>query len=182
MKFKSVNTVANCTVIEADRHFDNRGFLQELHHKDKYNSLPFDKIYKDPLIWEQVNWSNSKKDVLRGIHVAPYEKLVTCVSGKIFDVVVDLRTSSRTYLKWYGCLLSADIPSQVLVPANCGHAFLALEDATVIYCQTKTYGNKEWNIKWDDKDIGVMWPIASPILSLADMTAKTLAELHSVGL
>ena len=181
MKYKP-SKVANCSVVEVNRHFDNRGFFQELYQEKEYRSLPYALPYCETQVWKQINWSSSKKDVLRGIHLSPYEKLITCVKGRIFDVIVDFRHGSSTYMEWFGVCLDAETPTQVFIPANCGHAFLALEDCTVIYCQSEMYNPaKEFAVKWDDRDVGVMWPIVNPILSEKDAAAKTWNEWQNVG-
>ena len=76
------------------------------------------------------------KHVLRGIHISPYAKLLTCVSGAIYDVVVDVRTDSSTYLRWAAVELTEDNCRQLVVPPNCGHGFYSLSDnSTIFYCQ-----------------------------------------------
>lgn len=176
MKLIPTNIPDCIKAVEVPRHFDSRGFFQEVYNEDKYRSLP-SPDYATPNVWRQVNWSDSKKNVLRGLHVAPYAKLITCVKGSIYDVVVDMRVASPAYLKWYGTRLDAVHPSQLFVPPWCAHGFVALEDATVMYLQTETYGpDKEWTVRWDEPEIGVMWPVVDPILSDKDAGAKTLKE------
>ena len=80
------------------------------------------------------------QNVIRGLHVSPYAKLLTCIKGKVFDVVADCRPESPTYLKWSAAILTEDNCRQILVPPHCGHGYLALtEDATVIYGQVKAH-------------------------------------------
>lgn len=154
MKFVSTN-ILDCTVVEMDRYFDDRGFFEELFEKDKY----LDHI--QAVNWKQANWSVSKKNVLRGIHIADYGKLLTCVSGKIWDVVIDLREDSSTYMNCIAAEFSAEEPHQIYIPAGCGHGFLALEDnSSVIYLTSDLYAKKgektvfynHYSIPWPGKD------------------------------
>ena len=74
--------------------------------------------------------------VLRGIHVSPYAKLLTCVYGAVYDVLVDVRPKSPSYLSWAAVELTEDNCRQLFIPPNCGHGFYSLSDnSTVIYCQ-----------------------------------------------
>lgn len=112
---------------------------------------------------------------MRGIHVTPYAKLVNCVVGKIFDVCVDLRKNSPTYLKYTSAIL--DGTKQLYIPANCGHGFMALEDYNVVvYLQEGTYDPEvDKSLFWADKTIGVKWPDEEKkIISDKDLKAPTL--------
>lgn len=85
---------------------------------------------------EQIERIFLLQHVVRGIHKSEYAKLLTCVSGAVYDVVVDLRPESPTYLQWAAVELTEDNCRQLLIPPNCGHAFCSLsENSTVIYCQ-----------------------------------------------
>ena len=84
------------------------------------------------------------KHVLRGIHVSPYAKLITCVSGAIYDVVVDLRPESSTYLKWAAVELTEDNCKQLFIPPLCGHGFYSqAENSTIMYCQVSIVDEKK---------------------------------------
>jgi len=169
MKF-SPTEVEDCTVVMIDRYHDDRGFFQELYEQDKYThgiSL---------LNWQQTNWSVSNKNVLRGIHVAQYAKLVTCVSGKIWDLVVDLRSGSPTFLKYVGVELTPDEPKQVYVPPGCGHGFVALEDNTsVVYMQTGRFAKEgELTVMYNEPNLKIQWPGEGHIISNRDKEAQPL--------
>lgn len=163
--------VADCTVVEMDRHFDDRGFFQELYQADNYLDLPTKFIFP-----QQVNWSLSKKNVLRGIHYAEYAKLVTCVSGKVWDVVVDLRSDSATYLKYVGIELSDENSKQVYVPAGCGHGFVALEDnSEVIYFTDGLYAKQgELTVMYNEPNLNIPWPGEDHIISERDKGGNPL--------
>ena len=78
----------------------------------------------------------SFQNSLRGIHISPYAKLLTCVQGSVYDVIVDMRPDSPSYLQWAAVCLTSTNGLQALIPPDCGHGYLALnEGATVIYCQ-----------------------------------------------
>ena len=87
-------------------------------------------------------------------------KLVRCVWGHVWDVVVDLRKDSPTFKKWLSFDLTRRNQKEVLVPAECAHGYLVLEDSIVSYkCGEKFYGEYDDGILWDDLDIGVEWPL-----------------------
>jgi len=164
---KTETCIKGCYEIQFERFEDQRGYFQELYSSSKYEIPP----------GEQVSCSSSMKNVIRGIHCSPYYKLCSCVSGKLFDVAIDLREDSPTYLKWTGTWLSADNRKQFLVPTGCGHGFYAAEDNTLlVYLQGGRY-NKEYEkeIRWNDPKIGIVWPESSNyILSEKDQNAPYL--------
>lgn len=175
MKFIPTD-IEGCMVVMMDRYHDDRGFFQELYEQDKYSN----HILTQPgQHWQQTNWSVSNKNVLRGIHVANYAKLVTCVSGKIWDLVVDLRTDSPTFLKHIGVELSLDDPKQVYVPAGCGHGFVALEDnSSVVYLQTSLFANEgELTVMYNEHNLNIQWPGDNHIISERDKCGQSLWSL-----
>lgn len=162
--------VADCTVVEMDRYFDDRGFFQEIYQADNYLDLPI------KFVPQQMNCSLSKKNVLRGIHYAEYAKLITCVSGRIWDMVVDLRSDSPTFLKHIGVELSDDNPKQVYVPAGCGHGFVALEDnSKVIYSTDGLYAKLgELTVMYNEPNLNIPWPGKDHIISERDKGGNPL--------
>lgn len=112
---------------------------------------------------KEVFYTKSHKGVIRAIHfqrVKEQAKLVRCIDGHIYDVVVDLRPDSVTFGKWQGFHLTGENGMQLLVPEHFGHGYLVLEDAIVSYkCSEKFYGEYDDGIKWDDPDIDVQWPL-----------------------
>jgi len=143
--------VKDCFIISPNRIRDDRGFFQETFEKEKYSFLP-------DLNWVQSNWSSSKKNVLRGIHCASYSKLVTCVKGSVWDVVIDLRRDSFSFKEFFFAELSESNGRQIYVPKGCGHGFLSLEDEScVFYLQSGLYSVLgEETFKYDS--FGVDWP------------------------
>jgi dTDP-4-dehydrorhamnose 3,5-epimerase len=135
----------------------------------------------------QDNWSLSVKDVVRGLHmqVAPraQAKLVSVARGEIYDVAVDLREDSPTYKQWFGVTLTAAGHRMLYVPEGCAHGFCALTDEVeVAYKVTAEYDPAlEIGIAWDDPEIGVKWPVQTPVLSERDKALPRLSELKLSG-
>lgn len=173
---KIATQVKDCFLFDLERFVDDRGFFQECFKYSKYeNFLDFGMSFN----WKQMNWSNNRKNSLRGIHVAPYGKLVTCVAGKIWDCVVDLRQNSPTFLKMYSVELSKDQPKQIFVPPGCGHAFVSLEDCTsVVYLQSQEFTpNKELTLDYKDAFLNIGWPGENHVLSPRDKNGMSLKEV-----
>ncbi len=159
--------VKDVCVLTTDKHKDNRGFFREL-YKQTNEEYP----HHD---WFQLNHSRSVKGVIRGIHVAPYPKLVMCMRGEICDIVVDLRKESPTYLKWDAITLKGD--KQVFVPAGCGHAFYAEKASDVVYMCGGVYDpSVEWSVRYNDPLINIKWPSKKYILSEKDNNAPFLED------
>jgi len=108
-------------------------------------------------------YTTSHKGVIRALHfqrVKQQPKLIRCIYGRIWDVVVDLRKDSKTFMKWIAFELSDDIYKEILIPAGCGHGYLVLEDSIVSYkCSEKFYGEYDDGIMWNDPSIGIDWPM-----------------------
>jgi dTDP-4-dehydrorhamnose 3,5-epimerase len=110
----------------------------------------------------EVFYTISHKGVVRAMHfqrVMQQPKLVRCVHGKVYDVIIDLRKDSPTFKKWQGFFLSGDNMKELLIPAGFGHGYLVLEESIVSYkCAEKFYGEYDGGIKYDDPDMGIEWP------------------------
>ena len=147
---------------------DERGYFFENfnHSKFKQNQIDLNFI--------QENFSKSKKNVIRGLHFQKnpkaQAKLVTAVSGEIFDVAVDLRKNSPTFGKWVSEILSEVNHKSLYVPEGFAHGFCVLsEGATVVYKINQEYSpDHEQGIIWNDPDIGISWPISESIISEKD--------------
>ena len=161
---------------------DQRGFFYE-----SWNSISFDKIINSKINFVQDNHSSSIKGVLRGLHYQtspfPQGKLVRCISGKIFDVVVDLRKNSKTFGMWFGVELSSENKKQIWIPEGFAHGFLTISNIAEVLYKTTDYWNKdcEKSIRWDDKTLAINWPLNKlnkecPILSKKDEVANTFKE------
>lgn len=163
-------------LVEPPEFKDNRGFFMETWHQKKYSDAGIDK----PFV--QGNRSHSVKGVLRGLHYQlahPQGKLVFVITGKIFDVAVDIRRGSPTFSQWTGAELSMENRRQIYIPEGFAHGFVVLSDfADVIYKCTDFYApGDEYGILWSDPDIGIDWPVPSPVLSEKDRMAPFLKQV-----
>lgn len=147
---------------------DERGYFFE-----NFNHFAF-KQDKIDLNFIQENFSKSKKNVIRGLHFQKnpkaQAKLVTAVSGEIFDVAVDLRKNSPTFGKWVSEILSEINHKSLYIPEGFAHGFCVLsESATVMYKINHEYSlDHEQGIIWNDPDIDISWPISESIISEKD--------------
>ena len=111
---------------------------------------------------KEVFYTISHKGVIRAMHfqrVKQQPKLVRCVHGKVYDVIIDLRKDSPTFKKWQGFYLSGENMVELLIPAGFGHGYLVIEDSIVSYkCAEKFYGEYDSGIRYDDPDMGIKWP------------------------
>jgi dTDP-4-dehydrorhamnose 3,5-epimerase len=163
---------------------DDRGFSREWFKIEDIKSV----TGKDFGI-EQANVSVSLKGTLRGIHysIAPrgQAKWITCVSGSIQDVIVDIRPSSKTFGQWIEVELQGDSGKAVFISEGLGHGFLALEDhAAVTYLVSTPYSpDYEFEINPLDQKIGIHWNLDQKVLKISDKdnSAPTLAERLSEG-
>ncbi|MCM1174358.1 MAG: dTDP-4-dehydrorhamnose 3,5-epimerase [Blautia sp.] len=135
---------------------------------------------------KEVFYTESYKGVIRAIHfqrVKEQAKLVRCISGHIYDVVVDLRPDSMTFGKWQGFELTGENHMEILIPENFGHGYLVLEDSIVSYkCAEKFYGEYDDGIRWNDPDINIQWPLelvdGKIILSEKDKKLQSFREFR----
>jgi len=152
---------------------DARGFFTE-----SWNEQAFNEALGSEVHFVQDNHSRSSRGVLRGLHyqLPPHAqgKLVRVVSGTVFDVAVDMRASSPRFGQWVGVELSADNHRQLWIPPGFAHGFLVLsETADFLYKTTNNYAPQaEGSVRWDDPQIGIVWPLDSEPRQLADKDAK----------
>lgn len=155
---------------------DSRGWFIEIFQQTRFNALGLDYHFT------QDNLSFSKKGVLRGLHLQlgalSQAKLVRVISGRVLDVVVDLRKNSETFGKTFSCELDATKQNMLLIPENFAHGFVAMEDAVFFYKCTNTYSKAhEAGIIWNDEDLNIDWKISDPILSEKDKSLPSFKEL-----
>lgn len=171
---------------------DGRGFFFESWNQKRWSAL-LSARGQQAAPFLQDNHSCSARGVLRGLHWQlpphPQGKLVRCVVGEIFDVVVDLRRSSPSFGQWAGARLSAENHQQLWVPVGFAHGFLTLsEQAEVVYKTTDFWCREcERSLRWDDPHVAITWPLGSvcrpepalpwPQLSEKDAAAPRLAAL-----
>jgi dTDP-4-dehydrorhamnose 3,5-epimerase len=161
---KLLNTKLNGPKIIKTKIFkDKRGFLKEVYIKKILlkQDFPFDVM------------SYSKKNVLRGMHIQtkkPQAKIITVTHGKILDVVVDLRKTSKSFGKYLSIIISHNDDFSFYIPSGFAHGFLCLsKECTVNYkCSEYRDQKSEKTLKWNDQDVNIIWPIKNPILSSKD--------------
>ena len=164
-------SVDGVKVLCPKRFEDNRGTFMELWNEDAL----FKANINDTFV--QDNLSTSQKGVLRGVHTQmrfPQSKIVVCLQGEIFDVVVDCRIDSPSFGKWHGEFLSGNNHKQLYIPTGIAHGFLTLNDA-MVYMKVSTHyiPGDEIGFLWNDSEIGIDWPNLDDIkLIFADKDLK----------
>ena len=171
-------TIPGVVVIEPLVRRDPRGFFLETFHRGKFQELGL------PGEFVQDNHSfSAARGILRGMHAQlhhPQGKLVRAVIGEVFDVAVDLRPDSPAFGRWVAEVLSEDNFRQLYVPPGCAHGYLVLSDTShVEYKCTALYDRPdEIGLAWDDPEVGIRWPEATPLVNERDGTWPRLAELR----
>ncbi|MBT3313780.1 MAG: dTDP-4-dehydrorhamnose 3,5-epimerase [Anaerolineae bacterium] len=156
-------------IIELEPHQDKRGFFAR-----SWDGNIFGEHGLSGQVIQQNISFNKKKGTMRGMHyqAPPYQetKLVRCVRGRIFDVIVDLRPDSPTFKEWLGVELQSSIYQALYVPKDFAHGFLTLEDNTeVTYLVTEVYTPEaERGLRYNDPEIGIKWPSAVKQISEKD--------------
>ena len=146
-------------VVEPEHLADERGFFARV-----WCQREFEAHGLNPNL-TQCNISfNHRKGTLRGMHyqIAPHaeSKLVRCTKGAIYDVIVDLRADSNTFMQWFGIELSADNRRMLYVPEGLAHGFLTLTDAVEVFYQMSEFYSAEHarSVRWNDPAFGIQWP------------------------
>jgi dTDP-4-dehydrorhamnose 3,5-epimerase len=156
-------------VLELDKREDDRGFFARAWCAKEFvaHNLTSRVV--------QTNTSfNKKMGTLRGMHyqIAPHPeaKLVRCIRGSIYDVIIDLRPSSATYKRWFGVELTASNRSTLYVPENFAHGFITLEDDTeILYMVSEFYSPEcERGIRYNEPAFGIVWPVMPQVISSKD--------------
>ncbi|MDH5429770.1 MAG: dTDP-4-dehydrorhamnose 3,5-epimerase [Nitrospirota bacterium] len=165
-------------IIEPDVFRDQRGWFLEAYHAPKYQDGGI------PVSFVQDNHSSSVRGTLRGLHAQlsrPQGKLVRVVKGEIFDVAVDIRRGSLTFGHWESVMLSAENFKQIYIPPGFAHGFCVLSDvAEVEYKCTDVYTpGDEIALIWNDPQVGIQWPLDTPILSKKDAAGQSLHALRN---
>lgn len=155
---------------------DARGFFVETYKRSEFAGAGITEYFV------QDNCSRSSKHVLRGLHYqkspAAQGKLVRCLSGRIFDVAVDIRRGSPTYARWVGVELSEENRQMLYIPPAFAHGFVVLDDmAEIMYKCTQEYSpGNDRGILWSDPEIGIEWTVADPLLSEKDRALPLLKD------
>ena len=178
-KFKKIQTtLEGVYILEPTVFEDHRGFFMESYNKKDFEELGlFFNFVQD-------NHSLSvQAGVLRGLHFQlnpkAQTKVVRCLKGAIYDVVVDIRKGSPTFGRWIGVILTEFNKRQIVVPKGFAHGVLTLVPNTEILYKVDEYYSPEHDraIRWNDPDLNIDWPVKEPILSDKDKNAPFLKDI-----
>ncbi len=167
MELKNLK-IKGLKIIKSKIYRDKRGYVREIFKN---------KILKHDFIFDVMSYS--KKNVLRGLHIQTEKlqaKIITVTHGKILDVAVDLRKNSKTFGKYFSIIISQNSEFSFYIPKGFAHGFLCLsKECTVNYrCSQYRHKKSENTLSWNDKDVGIKWPVKKPILSKKDKNGKSL--------
>ena len=158
-------------IVDVEGHVDTRGLFARTFCEEEFAAARLPTRF----VQSSVSF-NTRRGTLRGLHYQalpkPEGKVVRCTRGAIHDVVVDLRPSSATFLRWIGVELTAENRRALYVPPGCAHGFQTLvDDSEVLYLMTEFYAPEmARGVRWNDPMFGVEWPIADPTISERDAT------------
>jgi dTDP-4-dehydrorhamnose 3,5-epimerase len=170
--------IPDVVIVEPRVFNDPRGFFKETFQRNRYAEAGIGADFV------QDNISRSRRGTLRGLHIQikhPQAKLVQALSGRIFDVAVDLRRNSPTFGRWVGAELSDENHRQMYIPPGFAHGFCVMSDAADLFykCSDFYYPEHERTLLWNDPDVGIRWPLEiDPVLSDKDRRGTRLAELE----
>jgi len=173
--------LGDAAVLRVPRFADARGSLVEMWNPDRLPEGPLRRT------WSQVNIARSQPGVLRGLHLqhpSAQHKLVRVLSGRVWDVIVDLRPNSPTRREWRARWLSSENGEQLYVPAGFAHGFCVPADgpeATVVYLLDPTYTAEDGVVlRYDAPELAIPWPVDQPVLSPRDARGLSLAEVDAI--
>jgi len=169
--------ITGAAVIHSAPFKDERGFLNRIFCQKEL------EVIRPGIVIAQINHSMTRtKGTIRGMHFQnpPYAemKIVRCIKGSIFDVAVDLRKDSPTFLQWHGEVLSAENMKALVIPEGCAHGFQSLEDdIEMIYLHTQFYSKQsEGAIRYDEPKINIQWPLENTVISEKDISYPFLSN------
>jgi len=178
MKFKELY-LKDAYIIELDLLRDERGFFARTFCRQEFTEKGL-----NPCV-AQCNLSfNKKAGTLRGLHYQTYPypeaKLLSCIKGSIYDIIVDLRENSATFRKWAAVALSEQYHAMLYIPENFAHGFQTLEDNTSVYYQISEKYHPEYaqGIRWNDPELAIPWPITKKTISERDNSWPFLHEIR----
>jgi len=175
--------ISGTMALKARRNYDERGFFEKIFDKNVFTSFGLSTQLDSIAIS-----SNTHVGTLRGLHFQspPFaeDKIVFCITGSIFDVVVDLRFNSPTFCKWAAITLESDDEQILYLPAGVAHGFQTLEDnSSVLYGITSTYNPaRAHSIRYSDQDLNISWPIPVGIVSRKDAEGLSLADAVNLSM
>ncbi|MDD3581414.1 MAG: dTDP-4-dehydrorhamnose 3,5-epimerase [Desulfobacca sp.] len=169
-------------LIEPEKQEDERGFFARTWCQREFAARGLTTMFV------QCNISfNKRKGTLRGLHyqAAPYEeaKMVRVTKGAIYDVIVDLRPDSPTYLHWLAVELTGDNYRMLYIPEGVAHGFQTLENNTEIFYQMSEFYHPDAarGIRWDNQTLNITWPLPQPIISPKDLSFPNLGFWRTAG-
>jgi dTDP-4-dehydrorhamnose 3,5-epimerase len=164
--------LAGLKIVQRQQVGDSRGFLSRLFCAAELATVGWNR----PIA--QINQTHTQRQgTVRGMHYQkpPFgqAKLVSCVNGRVLDVIADLRPESPTYLRWAATELSVESGRSVYIPPGYAHGFVTLEDdSTLVYLLEGDYQPEAaGTVRWNDAALGIRWPVESPILAERDRLA-----------
>lgn len=169
MKFLE-QKIQDLYLIEHELHRDNRGIFRRSYCQDEFNENGIQFIPKQGNISE-----NFKKHTLRGFHyqISPSNesKIITCISGSLYNVVIDLREDSKSQFQWVALEISSLNKESIYVPAGCANAFLTMSDNTIVhYYMGDSFSPETYNsIRYNDPMFAVKWPCEPEVISNKDL-------------
>ncbi len=172
-------------ILIPDKYSDTRGYFYESWNKDIFN-----EILKQEVSFVQDNHSQSKYGVLRGLHFqkgkSAQAKLIRVISGKILDVIVDIRTNSSTFKEWAIIEISKKNKKQLWIPEGFAHGFITVSKIAEVNYKTNNFWDKdsERTIIWNDKDLKINWKLKelnlkSPLISKKDNSGDSILYLRN---
>jgi dTDP-4-dehydrorhamnose 3,5-epimerase len=163
-------TLKDAYLVEPQKYEDERGYFARVFCENEFKSLGF----KLNMVQSNISLSY-KKGTIRGLHYQadPHAevKLIRCIKGSIFDVIIDLRPHSSTYKQWLGMELNSSNGQMLLIPENFAHGYQSLMDHTEVFYQVSQFytPDAEKGIRWDDTAFNIQWPeMVHPIISEKD--------------
>jgi len=174
--------IPDVILVTPKRHGDARGYFSETYRESDYAAAGI----PGPFVQDNSAFS-SQIDIIRGLHFqippAAQAKLVSCTHGRIFDVAVDIRTSSPTYGQYVGTELSAKNGEQLYIPEGFAHGYLTLTQECLVQYKVSAYYSPEHErgIAWDDPALNIDWPLVgqAPVLSEKDTALPVLSALET---
>jgi len=173
---KLINTkIKDLKIVKTQIYKDKRGYLKEVYQDRLMKKIDF--------IFDVMSFS--KKNVLRGLHIQTKKsqaKIITVTHGKIFDVAVDLRKNSKTFGKHYSIIITDKSNFSFYIPKGFAHGFLCLSQKCTINYKCSEYRNSksEATLDWQDKELGIKWPIKKPIISEKDKNGLNLQDIKKL--
>ncbi len=175
----SETKLSGAYVIDIEKIEDERGFFARTWDKNEFTEMNIESKFVQTSVSQ-----NKEKGTIRGMHyqTKPYEesKIVRCIKGKIFDVIIDLRPNSKTFKEWFSIELSEDNYKMLYIPKGFAHGFQTLENNTEVFYQISEYYNSKYakGVKWDDKTFEIKWPLKVTVISKKDLANSIFGKIN----